>query len=344
MVRGVSLTLIATVSICQWCWAQNSAKEAVAEAPLTHEVVLSGLDNPTSVAIQPGTGTVFVANSAAGEVIRVVDGKAQQVITDFPISTYGEGPVYSIGPLAIAFIDQNTLVVGEGGNKDGEELLRIYSVPAPGTTIKADAMLHTLGPIEPKAGVSSTGEGNFYAIAVAKDAIYVTSNGEDEKGWILRAKFASNQPEGKLEPYIATKPAVGVDAPVAIALTPDGHILVGQMGEITQPKDSLLTFYGGESGKLLLKLESSLADISGLAYSSVTGRLYAVDFAWADAPAGGLFRLERHFAEGRQLCKAVELAKLDKPTALAFGIEGELYVTLFGAAKQGQLIKFAKGL
>ena len=44
------------------------------------------------------------------------------------------------------------------------------------------------------------------------------------------------------------------------------------------------------------------------------------------------------------------IAKLDKPTALAFGKDGELYVTTFGTAREGattkpgKLIKFAKGL
>ena len=39
------------------------------------EVISEGLSNPTGVAIQPGTGHVFVAESAAGRVIRIVDGQ-----------------------------------------------------------------------------------------------------------------------------------------------------------------------------------------------------------------------------------------------------------------------------
>ena len=36
--------------------------------------VLDGLNNPCGVAIQPGTSTVFVSDSAAGRIIRLRDG------------------------------------------------------------------------------------------------------------------------------------------------------------------------------------------------------------------------------------------------------------------------------
>ena len=44
------------------------------------ETILDGLNNPCGVAIQPETGDVFVADSAAGKVVRVKDGKASDVI------------------------------------------------------------------------------------------------------------------------------------------------------------------------------------------------------------------------------------------------------------------------
>ena len=314
------------------------------------EVVLTGLDNPTGVAVQPETGIVFVADSAAGRIIRVEGGKAQPVITDFPLSTYGEGPVYSIGPLGLAFINKTTLVVGGGGLKDGAELLRIYRVPDAGKSIKADDTLHKLGPIKATKDVTTSGEGNFYGVAVGKKAIYVTSNGDDEKGWVLKVDLEEGEPQGKLEPYLATKVATGVDAPAAIALDPNGHILIGQMGEISKPNDSLLTFYSSTNGRKMLNVETKLHDIAGLAYSTLTGRLYAVDFAWANPGQGGLFRVERTFEDSKQGCKAAKIASLDKPSALAFGLDGTLYVTEFGTAKDGskeksgRLLKFAKGL
>ena len=47
------------------------------------ETVAEGLTVPCCVAIQPGTGHVFVADSAAGRVVRIVDGKVEDVIVDF---------------------------------------------------------------------------------------------------------------------------------------------------------------------------------------------------------------------------------------------------------------------
>ena len=83
-----------------------------ASAELEFETVLDGLDNPCGVAVQPETNHVFVSDSGAGKVIRVVDGKAQAVIVEFPRDTYGKGPKYQIGPLGLTFLDKDTLVVG----------------------------------------------------------------------------------------------------------------------------------------------------------------------------------------------------------------------------------------
>jgi DNA-binding beta-propeller fold protein YncE len=313
------------------------------------EKVLENLDNPCGVAIQPETNTVFVSDSGAGRIIRVVDGKAQDVITDFPRDVYGKGPEYNIGPLGLTFLDKDTLVVGDGGNPDGEELVRIYTVPEPGQDpIKADAMNASFGPL-PAAG-DAVGEGNFYAVAANEGAIYTTCNGDDAKGWISRAE--RNSKLGELTKFIATKEQVGVDAPVALTISPDGHLVVGQMGELTAEPDSLLTFYNASSGQLLLNLQTGLHDITALAYTRESGQLYALDFAWADSSQGGLFRLDGEGSGIDQTCNAVLITSLDKPTAMAVGPEDTLYVTILGTPKKdakegekpGQLLKITGNL
>jgi len=103
------------------------------------------------------------------------------------------------------------------------------------------------------------------------------------------------------------------------------------MGEINLPKDSLLTFYAPKLGKLVRKDKTDLYDIAGLAYSK-EGRLYAVDFAWMATDQGGLFRLED---DGQGGVKAAKITALDKPSAIAAGADGSLYVTVFGTAKEG---------
>ena len=106
------------------CLIVLAACEVIAAPPV--ETVLEQLNNPCGVAVQPETGHVYVAESGAGRVVRIVEGKAQPVIVNFPLDVYGKGPQYKIGPLGLAFASKDVLVVGGGGFADGAELLRIY--------------------------------------------------------------------------------------------------------------------------------------------------------------------------------------------------------------------------
>jgi DNA-binding beta-propeller fold protein YncE len=311
------------------------------------EEVVGGLSNPCGVAVQPGSGHVFLTDSANGRVVRVDGGKLHEVITGSPKDVYGKGPFYDIGPLGLVFTsDGKSLIVGDGGYKDGEECIRVYSVPEagkPALNYEKDAS-QKLGPLAPADGV--LGEGNLYGLALSGSALYVTCNGDDTKGWVAKADLNGTK-FGKLERWLPTKEMVEVDAPVGITLNKQGDIVVGQMGEINKPQDSLLSFYSAKTGKLLMNLETKLYDISGVAYSPKTGRLYATDFAWMKPEEGGLFRLD----ESSGGVKATKIASLDKPTAQAFAPDGTLYITVIGpkkadenAPKQGKLVKIAAGL
>ena len=310
------------------------------------EVVLDGLKNPCGVAVQPGTGHVFVSDSAAGKIVRVVDGKTEDVIIGSAQDVYGKGPKYDIGPLGITFLDKQRLATGDGGYKDGEEYVRVFKVPEPGQSALSYDEGTTIGPIEESENIKA--EGNLYGIVATNAAIFVTCNGDDTKGWVARATVNGTK-FGPLERFIATKEAVNVDAPVAITVSPRGEVVVGQMGEISVGNDSLLCFYNANDGKLLMNKETGLHDITDLAYSP-KGHLYATDFAWSALDEGGLFRLDREIVEGEQQVSPVKITGLDKPTAMAFGKDGELYITVIGEVDgeeqvgQGQLIKLAPGL
>ncbi len=133
------------------------------------------------------------------------------------------------------------------------------------------------------------GEGNFYALAKTDDAIYVTCNGDDTKGWVSKAAYKGSD-VSSFERYLETKTATEVDAPVGITVSPRGELVVGQMGEITVPNDSMLTFYDAASKTKLLNLKTNLHDITAVAYSP-RGQMYVLDFAWADTKQGGLFQI-----------------------------------------------------
>jgi DNA-binding beta-propeller fold protein YncE len=311
------------------------------------EEVVGGLSNPCGVAVQPGTGQAYLSDSANGRVCRVNGGKLEDVITGSPKDVYGKGPFYDIGPLGLVFSsDGKSLIVGDGGYKDGEECVRVYTVPEsgkPAINYEKDAS-QKLGPLAAMEGV--LGEGNLYGLALTSSALYITCNGDDTKGWIAKADLNGTK-FGKLERWLPTKEAVEVDAPVAITVNRQGDLVVGQFGEVNKPQDSLLTFYSTKTGKMLENHETKLYDITGLAYSPKTGQLYATDFAWMKPDEGGLYRIDA----SRTGVKTSKIASLDKPTALAFAPDGTLYITVIGpkgenenASKQGKLLKVAPGL
>jgi len=295
-----------------------------AEEPGKVTVVADGLDNPTGVCVHPD-GDVFIA--ARSGVHRLHEGKLTTFANGFNTDIYGKGPKYNIGPLGVACLGSDRLVVGDGSNLDEAEVVYVFKVTDPGAKPLTPAQaLNVLGPI-PAGADSAKGEGNYYGVAVHSTGIFVTCNGDDTKGWVARSALVDRKP-GELKPYIATKVATNVDAPVGITVSPDGEqLVVGQMGEINIPADSLLTMYDPATGKLLKMYKTGLHDIAGLAYSPKTGKLYAVDFAWLDTSQGGLFRLD---VSGDEV-KATRIATLDRPTAIAFGKNGDCYVT-YGAA------------
>ena len=308
------------------------------------------LDNPSGVCVHGGTGHVFVTSRQG--VFRFVPGKPGKIyleVEGFPTDIYGKGPMYNIGPLGCTLWGTDRLIVPDGSRKDGEEVIRIYKIEdaLPAKARKETEAEFTLGPIKGTGeGANEKGEGNFYQAVVWNDAIYVTSNGDDTKGWVVVSKIVDGKP-GDLTPTIATKEATQVDAPVAITVSPDkSQLVIGQMGEVKVPGDSLLTFYD-KDGKLVKSLKTGLHDITGLAYSP-SGKLYATDFAWAEEikTEGGLFEL---VIEGEEV-KTKKIIGLDRPTALAFDKEGALYITVFGTGKDtgdkptGGLLRLEPGL
>lgn len=319
--------------LCSVCFVALIAFAGVTSAQdAVVELVIDGLNNPSGVAIQPETGHIFVADSGGLRIIRVIDEmKVEDVITDFPKDVYGKGPFYNIGPLGLLFLDKDTLVVGGGGLSDGEEMLRVFKIPAAGEEpIKADK---THG--DPKtlaATDDAPGEGDFYAMAKGTDGIYVTCNGDDDKGWVAFAKLDKDNKLKEFSRDISTKEAIGVDAPVAITMSPQGHIVVGQMGEVNVANDSQLTFYS-EDRKKLDNFELDLQDITSLAYSPLRKRLFCTDFNWLDTDNGGLYKIVK--SSNAKGCECKLIAALKKPTALAFNKEGDAYITLAGTTSEG---------
>ena len=104
-----------------------AAASAAADDAVKVDVVLTGLTNPCGVAIQPNTGSVFVSDTGAGRIVRLsaeATDKSTPVVTGFPQAgeANSKEPTYGVGPLGLVFLDQNTLVAGEGALKQGDEV------------------------------------------------------------------------------------------------------------------------------------------------------------------------------------------------------------------------------
>jgi DNA-binding beta-propeller fold protein YncE len=326
------------------------------------EPVLVNLVNPCGVTIQQQTGFVYVSSRYGvycydPSYKKSKDHKAWVVIDGYPehVGVWEIGPKYDVGPLGLAFLDNDRLVVGGGSRKPGEDLVRIYRVPSKplGTQewMKEETAAATLGPI--KSGKDTLkGEGTFYGVAVGASAIWVTCQGDDSKGWVAKAEIktatSSDLKLGELKPLIQTKTVTETALPTAITFTPDGkELLVGQMGDTeSDATDSILAFYDPTNGSLKRKLKAGLRDLTGLAYSPKTKTLYATDLASKSSYNGGLYSLA---IEGDNV-KATKIAPLEKPTALAFDAAGHLYVSILGPSEKtrgtdpGALIYFKPGL
>ena len=318
---------------------------------VTTETLCAGLDKPCGVAVQPGTGHVFVSDSGAGRVVRVDPdrpGAVVPAVVGFPVAEAGGKPQRQVGPLGLAFLDRRTLVVGQSRLDGRGGQIRIYDLPASGQALAADQSQYKLVP-GPQA---DPGSGYFYGLVSTGDAIYATCSGADTTGWVAKAEVQNRRPHN-LERFPAATPGGPTGTPVGITVNYRGHVVVSQVGAAGQEKDSLLTFYHAQNGRVLMQQKTGLDDVVGLAYSrnDRTGRLYAVDAAWSNPKEGGLYRLDSvSQQDGTLVLKAVRILPVDRPSALAFDPDGVLYLTLFGPAdenaaqKPGQLLKITGNL
>lgn len=324
-----------SVFLVAWCLRTTCAQE------IKVETIVEGLKNPTSVVVQPGTGHVFVAESGALRVIRVVDGKSESVVTDFAKKSFGTNPVYDVGPVGLLFIDQQTLLVGDSGLANGDASLNIFKIPEAGAeAIKAEKIEGESKSLA--ATADAVAEGSFFGLAMTSAKIFVTCRGDETKSWVGLATLA----DGKLGAFtrsIELFEPTKVSAPMAITLSPDGYLAVGLQGTANSPGDSVLVFCDPQDGKILKHYLLGIHDITGLAYGPKQGRLFATDFNQGNPLEGALVKVIGT-AEGSR-CQ--EMQKLERPTSLAFSPEGDLYITLAGnpAAEtpDGKLIRI-KGL
>ncbi len=355
MALCVSVTLYEAFLIALlFCVSTVHAQSLVSFAPVGDEtadfemqVLLSDLDNPVGLALRPtqakrGPYELYLAESGAGRIVRVVTDALEQVdgvIVNFAV---GEQLGFRTGPLGLVFINRKKLVVGLCDEGENSGKLVSYALGEAGTTVDAGEQDHAVGPLRSKLG-SGKDRLSFFGLAMTEATCYVTSSRLGADGLVLKAGVRANRLV-YLQPLIDVEKEVGFGAPGGIAVIPrprPAFLVVALMGSRETPQDSRLVFFLPSTGKVALSLPTGLHDILSLAYSP-SGQLYAADFSWQDAQAGGVYRLDDARVEGKQTCRAVKIASVVRPVSLAFAPDGSLFVTALGAgenARHGMLVK-----
>jgi hypothetical protein len=316
----------------------NFVAPSFAAEDVAVETVLTGLRNPCGVAIRPGDGEgryeVFVADSGALKVVRLWSDepeKSAAAITGFAAGTLGDGPI-RVGPIALFFLDRNRLIVGSSGNGGGARV-RLYALPEDRAEVLAEAAEQEIKFLDDATG--SGGMDHVYAMVRTRanepvpDAVILTSLRNDRSGQLFQIPIRAGT-LGAMQPFGGPTDGGAPKKVAEVSLAEQEHIVAGQVGELDESRDSQVVFYNPIDGARIMALPLELHDVVGLAYSPKTGNLYAADIAWMASENGGIFRIDEVGDAGQPRCAAVKIATVARPSALAFGPDGALYVTAFG--------------
>jgi hypothetical protein len=309
------------------------------------EVVAEGLDNPCGLAIRPAIEKeapqeFFFAESGAGRVLRFTANKPQElheVLHGLATHDIGDKEALRVGPWSLGFVTPTKLAVVGGSRQGSVEQVGVYAL--------SDQDAFTAEDFEYQVEVS-VGDGGFAelpGVVVGETFAYVSSGVPDQPGVIYKCALIGNNLYTPRQ-QLGTKGREGLSWPAGLCLTPTDQsqfLVASFVGGLSKERDSGVAFILPSEGDIALKLLPGLFDVVALAYSD-SGQLYAVDLAWSDEKAGGVFRLDDARLQGRSACRAVKIADVTRPTSLVFDASGALYVTSLGTGtntKSGQIIK-----
>ncbi len=303
---------------------EDSDQKEEGDKPRPGEIAVStvveGLHNPFSVAIEPSSDRVFIAESGAQRIVEIKDGKAIEVASEFAAAKYRG---YTAGPLSVFCPTENVFLVGHDDAEGVGALTKLTVKPNTDDPSKSTVTRETAKIDKKNADVKL---GQFSNIIVKHSVIYVVTHGDEENGWIAVAEF-QNGKVTSLRPSIPTAKRTSFPSPGCATVSPGGeYLVVSQMGKEGEAKDSRLVFYTLQ-GKMLRNFEVDLYDVVALAYSPNRKHLFAIDCNFADPSKSGLYKLIR---KGADKCEAKKLQDVSYATSMAFDSEGNLFITTLG--------------
>jgi DNA-binding beta-propeller fold protein YncE len=287
-------------------------------AEVAVDAVLDDLHQPCGVVVRPG-GTadryeVFIAESGAGRVVRwsnAAPKRAIDVVTGFT-SQPATDPFHQRGPLALVFLDPGLLVVAAAGGSDGR-ILRAYELPDGDKSLSADDIGEATPGGREASAAACAAITRSRVNEFVPDMLLLVIRDTDDRSRLMKARVQA----GVVGVPTSFGPADSAHQPRTATTSPSGRFVVGDA-------DGRLVFYNPIDGEVELAMPMGLKQLTGLAYSPTSGNLFAADFA------GGVYRIDDASAPGHPACRAVKIADVSKPTALAFTPDGALYVVTFG--------------
>lgn len=312
--------LVALVIATVLCWPQL----LIAQEKITPKIVTTNLKNPCGVAIRPVTGEIMVSDTGRGRVIQVDRESTREVIVEFPIEEFKLDRGLIIGPTSLIFRGRHILLVSSSGQEDGEDSISMFDLQKFGRKALKPEQAEKSLTLE--ASGDDAAEGDFLSMAMTRTGLFVSSFGTSEPGWVFSADLVLNDAVN-FRRFIPTNKLLKTTTPGGIAVSPEGHLAIAQMGSRDKPGDSKLAFFS-PAGELLDVFPTGLNDIVALAYGPKSKRLFALDFNWENPKKGGLYKLVA--VDSKQGCEAELITKLERPTSMTFDQSGNLYITVCG--------------
>jgi hypothetical protein len=297
------------------------------------ETVLERLANPSGLAVRPGGSRsgpdLFIAETGGGRVQGLSTETEAEPIEVLAGFTQDGGA----GPGCMVFRSRNRLLVGQSATANRPAMVSEYDV---------DDERLPMASSERKAQVDyapDDGPVEFADMTRNEDQLFIATAGHQ---WLLESKLVGSLP-GEVQRFKKPIVATRVGTPRAVVVSEKGYLLAAESGPSGSTGNALIVFHHPVdiTPAPLLVLETGLDEIQALVYSPITGNLYAAAISLANPEQSGVYRIDAVRENGRDGCKVVLVARVERAMAMVFADNGALYVVTAGEADgaTGKLLK-----